>query len=63
MLLASDYTKLLELFSFVSLEFKWDTTVDHLALAFESHTIYSHSISSLLLLIDYEQVQYHRKFD
>jgi hypothetical protein len=34
-----------------------------IALAFESHTIYSHSISSLLLLIDYEQVQYHRMFD
>lgn len=33
------------------------------ALAFESHTIYSHSISSPPLLIGYAQAQYHPRFD
>ncbi len=46
MLLASNYTKLLELFSFISLKFKWDTTVDHLALGFEGLV---HSVKDVVM--------------
>lgn len=46
MLLASNYTKLLELFPFVSLKFKWDTTVDHLALSFEGLV---HSVKDVVM--------------